>query len=67
MKRLDPDVADLALPIQLSSGTTKSTWSRISGLLSAQVEQVWSRWHPLVWRITKRRGCIAAPDSFHCV
>jgi len=30
----------------------------VSGLLSAQAEQVWSRWHPLAWRIMKRRGCI---------
>jgi len=33
----------------------------ISGLLSAQAERVWSRWHPLAWRIMKRRGCIGAP------
>jgi tRNA(adenine34) deaminase len=32
----------------------------VSGLLSAQAEQVWSRWHPLAWRIMKRRGCIGA-------
>ena len=32
----------------------------ISGLLSAQAERVWSRWHPLAWRIMKRRGCIGA-------
>ena len=32
----------------------------VSGLLSAQAEQVWRRWHPLAWRIMKRRGCIGA-------
>ncbi len=32
----------------------------VSGLLSAQAEQVWSRWHPLAWHIMKRRGCIGA-------
>jgi tRNA(adenine34) deaminase len=32
----------------------------VSGLLAAQAEQVWSRWHPLAWRIIKRRGCIGA-------
>lgn len=30
----------------------------VSGLLSAQAEQVWRRWHPLAWHIMKRRGCI---------
>jgi tRNA(adenine34) deaminase len=29
----------------------------VSGLLSAQAEQVWRQWNPLVWRFMKRRGC----------
>ena len=29
----------------------------VSGLLSAQAEQVWSEWNPLAWRFMKRRGC----------
>jgi tRNA(adenine34) deaminase len=29
----------------------------VSGLLSAQAEQVWSQWNPLAWRFMKRRGC----------
>jgi tRNA(adenine34) deaminase len=40
----------------------------ISGLLSAQAEQVWSRWHPLAWHFMKRRGCIgplADPPERH--
>jgi tRNA(adenine34) deaminase len=35
----------------------------ISGLLSAQAALVWSRWHPLAWRMMKRRGCIGAPTD----
>jgi tRNA(adenine34) deaminase len=29
----------------------------VSGLLSAQAEQVWSQWSPLAWRFMKRGGC----------
>lgn len=32
----------------------------VSGLLSAQAEQVWRQWNPLVWRFMKRRGCIGS-------
>jgi tRNA(adenine34) deaminase len=32
----------------------------VSGLLSAQAEQVWSQWNPLVWRFMKRRGCVGS-------
>jgi tRNA(adenine34) deaminase len=35
----------------------------VSGLLSAQAEQVWSRWHPLAWHIMKRRGCIGPVEE----
>jgi tRNA(adenine34) deaminase len=32
----------------------------VSGLLSAQAEQVWSQWNPLAWRFMKRRGCFGS-------
>jgi tRNA(adenine34) deaminase len=32
----------------------------VTGLLSAQAEQVWRQWNPLVWRFMKRRGCIGS-------
>jgi tRNA(adenine34) deaminase len=32
----------------------------VSGLLSAQAEQVWRQWNPLVWRFMKRRGCVGS-------
>src|ERR1700757_4591361 len=32
----------------------------VSGLLSAQAEQVWRQWNPLVWRFMKRRGCFGS-------
>jgi len=32
----------------------------ISGLLSAQAEQVWRQWNPLAWRFMKRRGCFGS-------
>src|SRR5689334_6874716 len=32
----------------------------ISGLLSAQAEQVWRQWNPLAWRVMKRRGCLGS-------
>ena len=30
----------------------------VSGLLSAQAEQVWRQWNPLAWHFMKRRGCV---------
>jgi tRNA(adenine34) deaminase len=39
----------------------------VSGLLSAQAEQVWRQWNPLVWRFMKRRGCFGpAADLPEC-
>jgi tRNA(adenine34) deaminase len=35
----------------------------VAGLLSAQAEQVWSQWNPLVWRFMKRRGCFVSTAS----
>ena len=32
----------------------------VSGLLSAQAEQVWRQWNPFVWRFMKRRGCFGS-------
>lgn len=32
----------------------------VSGLLSAEAEQVWRQWNPLAWRFMKRRGCIGS-------
>ena len=32
----------------------------VSGLLSAQAEQVWRQWNPLAWRFMKRRGCLGS-------
>jgi tRNA(adenine34) deaminase len=32
----------------------------VSGLLSAQAEQVWRQWNPLVWRFMRRRGCVGS-------
>jgi len=29
----------------------------VSGLLSAQAEQIWRQWNPLAWRFLKQRGC----------
>jgi tRNA(adenine34) deaminase len=35
----------------------------VSGLLSAEAEQAWSEWHPLLWQIIKRRGCFGEPTA----
>jgi tRNA(adenine34) deaminase len=32
----------------------------VSGLLSAQAEQVWRQWNPLAWWFMKQRGCIGS-------
>jgi tRNA(adenine34) deaminase len=34
----------------------------VSGLLSAQAEQVWSQWNPVAWRFMKQRGCFGSAD-----
>jgi tRNA(adenine34) deaminase len=33
----------------------------VSGLLAREAEQAWSDWHPLLWKIIKRRGCFGEP------
>jgi tRNA(adenine34) deaminase len=33
----------------------------VGGLLVPEAEKVWSDWHPLLWRIIKRRGCLGSP------
>ena len=35
----------------------------VSGLLSAQAEQVWSQWNPLAWWFMKQRGCIGSAED----